>query len=102
MRQLGWPTLFCHELVIGNDGRIDDYRLRQQDQKREAVRALHSINLKVVAAGDSYNDTTMLSEADVGILFCPPDNVISEFPQFPVTRDYQSLRLAIDGAVETF
>ena len=102
MRQLGWPTLLCHELVIGDDGRIEDYRLRQQDQKREAVRALHSLNLKVVAAGDSYNDTSMLAQADAGILFCPPDNVIAEFPQFPVTLDYPSLRHAIDSAVSDF
>jgi phosphoserine/homoserine phosphotransferase len=99
MRQLGWPAILCHELVIGEDGTIDNYRLRQQDQKREAVRAFHSLNLHVIAAGDSYNDTSMLAEADAGILFCPPDNVIREFPQYPVTRDYPALRKEIDSAI---
>ena len=92
MRQLGFPTLFCHQLEIGDDGRITDFRLRMEDQKREAVKALHGLNFHVTAAGDSYNDTSMLGEADKGILFCPPDNVIAEFPQFPVTRDYGELK----------
>jgi len=99
MRQLGWPTLMCHRLVVGGDGRIEDYRLRQPDQKREAVRALHGLRFRVIAAGDSYNDTAMLAEADAGILFCPPDNVIREFPQFPVTRDYTELRVAVEAAL---
>lgn len=98
MRQLAWPTLFCHDLDVDSGGRIAGYRLRQADQKRQAVRALHDLNFKVVAAGDSYNDTSMLGEADRGILFCPPDNVIREFPQFPVTRDYAALRTEIDTA----
>jgi phosphoserine/homoserine phosphotransferase len=92
MRQLGWPTLFCNALEVEPGGRICGYRLRQPDQKREAVRALHSLRFRVIAAGDSYNDTNMLSEADAGILFRPPDNVIREFPQFPVTREYDELR----------
>jgi phosphoserine/homoserine phosphotransferase len=99
MRQLGWPTLLCHRLVVAPDGRIEDYRLRQQDQKREAVRALHGLRFHVIAAGDSYNDTAMLAEADAGILFRPPDNVIREFPQFPVTRDYAELRAAVETAL---
>lgn len=99
MRQLDWPTILCHELIIDNEGRITNYQLRQQDQKRKAVQAFHNLNLKVVAAGDSYNDTTMLSEAEAGILFCPPDNVIEEFPQFPVTREYSELRAEIDQAI---
>jgi phosphoserine/homoserine phosphotransferase len=99
MRQLGWPTLFCHSLQIGADGRIENYRLRQPDQKREAVRALHGLRFRVIAAGDSYNDTAMLSEADAGILFSPPDNVIREFPQFPVTRSYIELRGAVESAL---
>lgn len=99
MQQLDWPTIFCHELIIDHEGRITDYQLRQQDQKRKAVRALHELNFKVVAAGDSYNDTTMLSEADAGILFCPPQNVIDEFPQYPVTTSYKELRSEIDGAI---
>ncbi len=99
MRQLGWPTLFCHRLLIGAGGRIENYRLRQPDQKREAVRALHGLRFRVIAAGDSYNDTAMLAEADAGILFSPPDNVIREFPQFPVTRDYVELRAAVEAAL---
>jgi len=94
MAQLGFPTLFCHDLAIAADGRVVDYRLRMQDQKREAVKALHGLNFQVIAAGDSYNDTSMLSEADAGILFRPPDNVIAEFPEFPVTRTYDELRQA--------
>jgi phosphoserine/homoserine phosphotransferase len=92
MRQLAWPTLFCHQLEIDAAGRVAGYRLRQQDQKRRAVEALHQLNFAVVAAGDSYNDTSMLCEADAGILFRAPDNVIREFPQFPVTTTYDELR----------
>ncbi|MEB2345994.1 MAG: bifunctional phosphoserine phosphatase/homoserine phosphotransferase ThrH [Deltaproteobacteria bacterium] len=102
MRALGWPTLLCHRLVVAEDGRIADYRLRQPDQKREAVRALHGLRFRVVAAGDSYNDTAMLAEADAGILFRPPDNVIREFPRFPVTRDYAELRAAVEKATAEF
>lgn len=98
MRQLGWPTLLCHELEVAQDGRIRGYRLRMPDQKRAAVRAFKGLNLRVLAAGDSYNDTAMLAEADAGILFRPPDNVIAEFPQFPVTRDYDQLREAFAKA----
>ncbi|MCB1079246.1 MAG: bifunctional phosphoserine phosphatase/homoserine phosphotransferase ThrH [Verrucomicrobiae bacterium] len=100
MRQLGNPTLFCHRLSIDGTGRIADYHLRMPDQKRASVRAFHDIAFKVIAAGDSYNDTTMLSEADRGILFCPPRNVIEEFPQFPVTTDYDQLRAAFLAAAE--
>ncbi|HRX54708.1 MAG TPA: bifunctional phosphoserine phosphatase/homoserine phosphotransferase ThrH [Verrucomicrobiales bacterium] len=99
MRQLGQPTLFCHKLSIDGSGRIADYHLRQPDQKREAVKAFHQLNFKVVAAGDSYNDTTMLAEADRGILFRPPQKVIDEFPQFPVTREYDELRAAFTQAL---
>jgi phosphoserine / homoserine phosphotransferase len=98
MRQLDWPTLFCHALQIAEDGRIVDYHLRQRDPKRRAVRALHELNFRVIAAGDSYNDTAMLEEADAGILFRPPDNVVREFPQFPVTRSYDELRAAFEQA----
>ena len=93
MAHLGYPTLFCHKLAIRDD-HIVDYRLRQNDQKREAVKSFHALNFKVIAAGDSYNDTSMLGEADAGILFCPPQNVIDEFPQFPVTTNYAELREA--------
>lgn len=99
MRHLSWPTIFCHELAIDANGRITDYKLRKADHKRETVRRLHELNFKVVAAGDSYNDTTMLGEADRGILFRPPQNVIDEFPQFPVALDYAALRQEIDRAV---
>ncbi|RLA35431.1 MAG: bifunctional phosphoserine phosphatase/homoserine phosphotransferase ThrH, partial [Gammaproteobacteria bacterium] len=91
MRQLGWPTLLCHRLDSDASGRITGYRLRQVDPKRQAVQALQALNYRVIAAGDSYNDTTMLSQADAGIFFSPPDNVVAEFPQFPVTRDYDQL-----------
>ena len=91
MKQLGHPTLLCHRLKIDGGGRVDDYHLRMPDQKREAVKALHYLKFKVIAAGDSYNDTAMLAEADAGILFCPPKNVIEQFPQFPVTTTYDEL-----------
>jgi phosphoserine/homoserine phosphotransferase len=96
MRQLGHPTLFCHRLGVDAEGRIVDYHLRMPDQKRHAVEALHQLRFKVLAAGDSYNDTAMLGAADVGILFRPPDNVIAEFPQFPVTRSYAELQRAFE------
>jgi len=98
MRQLGLPTLFCHSLVVDDGGMIADYRLRMPDQKREAVKRLKELNFRIIAAGDSYNDTAMLAEADGGILFHPPENVIREFPQFPVTRSYDELRREIDLA----
>jgi phosphoserine/homoserine phosphotransferase len=98
MRQLGFPTLFCHRLEIDAEGRVSDFKLRMQDQKREAVKRFHELNFEVVATGDSYNDTTMLGEADTGILFRPPDKVIAEFPQFPVARDYDELRVEFEKA----
>lgn len=98
MRQLGWPTLLCHRLQVDEARRITGYTLRQPDPKREAVQAFKGLNFRVLAAGDSYNDTTMLAAADAGILFCPPDNVVAEFPQFPVTRSYDELRAAFEAA----
>jgi phosphoserine/homoserine phosphotransferase len=98
MRKLGWPTLFCNTLEIDGSGRIAGYRLRQQDGKRRAASALRSLGFHVIATGDSYNDTTMLAEADAGILFRPPENVAREFPQFPVTRTYEELREAFQRA----
>ncbi|MGI9251048.1 MAG: bifunctional phosphoserine phosphatase/homoserine phosphotransferase ThrH [Pseudohongiellaceae bacterium] len=92
MRQLGFPTLFCHHLVADEAGRIVDYQLRQPDPKRSSVKALHSLNFRTIAAGDSYNDTTMLAEADAGILFRAPDNVVKEFPQYPAVQTYEELR----------
>jgi phosphoserine / homoserine phosphotransferase len=94
MRKLGWPTLFCNSLVVDGGGRITGYRLRIEDGKRRAVEALRGLAFRVVAAGDSYNDTTMLTAADAGILFRPPPNVIADFPQFPVTTTYPELREA--------
>ena len=98
MRQLGYPTLFCNELIVDEAGRVRDYRLRLRDQKRESVRAFKELNFHTIAAGDSYNDTAMLAEAHAGILFRPPANVIAEFPQFPVTASYAELRAAIVNA----
>ncbi len=102
MKKLGWPTLMCHKLNISSDGVIDGYQLRQPDPKRQAVKALKSLNYKVLAAGDSYNDTTMLAEADAGFLFRAPDTVVSEFPQYPVTSDYVELRTFFDKASDRF
>jgi len=98
MAQLGMPTLFCHRLETDGKGVVTGYRLRMPDQKRASVSALRSIAFKVIAAGDSYNDTAMLAEADAGILFRPPQNVIDAFPQFPVVRDYAGLAAAIAEA----
>ena len=100
MRQLGYPLLLCHRLKIDNEGMVEDYVLRQKDGKREAVKAFHNLKYRVLAAGDSYNDTSMLSEAEAGILYCPPDNVIQEFPQFPVTKNYTELGQAFARASE--
>ena len=91
MAQLGWPTLFCHRLEVGADSMITGYRLRQEDPKRQSVKALQSLNYRVLASGDSYNDTSMLEQADAGFLFRPPQQVIDEFPQYPVAEDYATL-----------
>lgn len=92
MRQLGFPTLFCHRLITDDEGRVVDYKLRQADPKRQSIRALQTIYYRTIAAGDSYNDTTMLAEADAGILFHAPQNVIDEFPQFPAVHTYEDLK----------
>ncbi len=92
MRQLCFPTLLCHRLESDGQGRIVNYHLRQKDPKRQSVKAFHSLNYRCIAAGDSYNDTTMLSEADAGILFKAPENVIAEFPQFPAVHTYEELK----------
>ncbi|MCX7179559.1 MAG: bifunctional phosphoserine phosphatase/homoserine phosphotransferase ThrH [Proteobacteria bacterium] len=91
MQQLGMPTLFCHKLEADAQGFLVNYQLRLPQQKREAVKRFKELNFKVIAAGDSYNDTAMLSEADAGILFHPPESVVREFPQFPVTESYAEL-----------
>lgn len=100
MKHLGWPTLFCHRLEADENGMMVNYHLRMPEQKRESVKAFKGLNFRTIAAGDSYNDTAMLAEAHAGILFCPPDNVVREFPQFPVTRDYEALKTAILSASE--
>lgn len=92
MKQLGYPTLLCHKLEVDEEGRITDYTLRQRDPKRQSVRAFQLLNYRVIAAGDSYNDTTMLAQAESGILFHAPDNVIAEFPQFPAVHSYEDLK----------
>ena len=97
MEQLAWPTIFCHDLEIDAEGRVANYRLRQPDQKRKAVAAFRSLNFRVIAAGDSYNDTTMLGEADTGFLFRSPDNVKAEFPQFRSAEEYDELMGLIRG-----
>lgn len=96
MAQLGYPTLLCHELVVDANGCITGYRLRQQDQKRKAVEAFRSLNLGVIAAGDSYNDLSMLRAADQGILFRPSDTFTAEHPDLPVTHDHAALRESLE------
>jgi len=98
MAKLGHPTLFCHELKVDAQGRILDYQLRQPDQKRKAVKALQDLNFRVIAAGDSWNDRTMLQSADVGILFRPPDSLREAEPEMPVTHTHDALRTAIEQA----
>jgi len=98
MAQLGQPTLFCHKLVCDGTGRVTDYRLRMKDQKRAAVTKFRELNFQTIAAGDSYNDTSMLAAAHAGILFRPPANVAKEFPQYPVTQDYAALGAEIERA----
>jgi phosphoserine/homoserine phosphotransferase len=92
LAQLGHPCLFCNSLVVDAQGRIRDYTLRIRDGKRKAIMALKLLNFEVIAAGDSYNDMTMLSEADVGILFRPSESVVRDYPQFPVTHTYEELK----------
>ena len=98
MAQLGRPTLLCHRLVVDADGTVADYRLRMPDQKRCAVEAFKALNFRVLAAGDSYNDTAMLAAADAGFFIHPPPAIAAQFPQFPVHADLPSLRASIDAA----
>jgi len=100
MRKLGFPALFCNDLEIDASGRVRGYRLRMPDQKCQSVRALRGLRFKTIAPGYSYHHTNMLTQADAGILFQPPENVVAEFPQFPVTRDYPELRQAFLAAAE--
>lgn len=99
MEQLGWPTLFCNSLAVDPDGRITNYNLRQPDGKRKTVLALRSLNYEIIAMGDSYNDISMLKEAEHGFLFCPPENVVKEFPRFPVTRNYEELKQQLEKVI---
>lgn len=92
MAKLGWPTLLCNSLSIDDTGAISDYHLRQKDGKRHVVNALHTLNYEVIAMGDSYNDLTMLQTAEHGIFFRPPENIIAEHPNFPVTNTYAELK----------
>jgi phosphoserine/homoserine phosphotransferase len=98
MEQMGMPTLFCHKLETDATGFLVNYHLRMPNQKKEAVQRFKELRFQVIAAGDSYNDTAMLMEAHAGILFHPPQNVIDEFPQFPVAMNYAALRAEIDSA----
>ena len=98
MRQLGRPTLFCHRLLVDDAGKVRDYKLRQPDQKRAAVNALKSLNYRVLAAGDSYNDTGMLLAADAGFFIHAPPAIAAQFPQFPVTNSYAELKAAVQAA----
>jgi len=92
MKQLGYPTLLCHKLETDETGNVIDYKLRQANPKRQAIVGFKSMYYRTIAAGDSYNDTTMLAEADAGILFHAPDNVINEFPQFPAVQTFADLK----------
>jgi len=96
MKQLNRPTLFCHNLIVDENDNITGYALRQKDPKRKTVEALQSLEYKVIAFGDSYNDVSMLQKADVGILFRPPQNVINDYPQLPVVHTYQELRKMLE------
>lgn len=96
MKKLGWPTLFCNSLTIGQDGSIENYNLRQKEGKKKAVIALKNLSYNVIAVGDSYNDIAMLKEADRGIFFRPPENIKSEFPELPVTYNYEELKKLLE------
>ncbi|MDX9802308.1 MAG: bifunctional phosphoserine phosphatase/homoserine phosphotransferase ThrH [Spirochaetia bacterium] len=100
MRKLGWPVIFCNELVIDSSGRITDFSLRQQDGKKHAVRGFHSMGLQVVASGDSYNDLSMIREADSGALFCPPEKIVKENPDLPVAMNHRELFEIIKNLIE--
>lgn len=97
MKKLGYPTLFCHTLKISENNTISDYQLRQKNGKKKTVQAMRTLKYNIVAMGDSYNDIDMLKEADMGILFCPPANVIDEFPEFPVVYTYSQLKQMLEN-----
>ncbi len=99
MRQLGWPTILCHRLEV-EEGRISGYRLRQQNQKREAVAALQQLNYRVIAFGDSFNDTAMLAQAERGFLFHAPASIEAQFPQFRPFHEYGELMAALRATLQ--
>ena len=99
MKKLDYPTLFCHQLVIDSNDSISGYKLRQANGKQEAVKALQKLNFKIVAAGDSYNDIGMLKQADMGILYDPPENVVNDYPQFPVSKNYSEFKKMLEGCL---
>ncbi len=98
MKKLGYPTLFCHTLEVSENNSVTGYKLRQKEGKKKTVQALRSLKYNIIAMGDSYNDIDMLREADMGILFCPPQNVMDEFPELPVTTDYEQIRQILEKA----
>jgi phosphoserine / homoserine phosphotransferase len=98
MKKLGYPTLFCHTLEVSENNSVTGYKLRQKNGKKKTVQALRSLKYHIIAVGDSYNDIDMLKEADMGILFCPPQNVMDEFPELPVTTDYGQLKQILEKA----
>lgn len=98
MKKLGYPTLFCHTLEVSENNSVTGYKLRQKEGKKKTVQALRSLKYNIIAMGDSYNDIDMLKEADMGILFCPPQNVMDEFPELPVTTDYGQVRQILEKA----
>jgi phosphoserine/homoserine phosphotransferase len=97
MKKLGYPTLLCNRLSVAKDGTISDYRLRQTDGKRKVAEAMRGLNYRVIGVGDSYNDISMLTAADQGILYRPPDNVRREYPAFPIATDFAELKTMIAG-----
>ena len=101
MANLGNPTLFCHELVIDSDDRIADYKLRLKDHKRKAVEAFRTLHFDTIAAGDSYNDLSMIDSADKGILFCPPERLIKERPELPIAKNHAELKTMIEESIHT-
>lgn len=97
MKKLNYPALLCHSLVVDSDGKITDYKLRQANQKKQAIKAFKGLNYTTIAFGDSYNDTAMIKEADHGFFFRPPDNVIREFPDFDVIDTYEQLKKKLNS-----
>jgi len=101
MKKLGWPTLFCNSLSVDKNGSITGYNIRQKDGKQKAALSLKNLNYHIIAVGDSYNDITMLKEADTGILFRPPDNIKNEFQELPVSYNYDELKKTIQKTLNT-